>query len=84
MTAPNLAFWNPAKSDWEIENHGVPPDVEVEFDPAAVRAGHDPQLEKAVEIVMAELKKTPPPVHNRPAYPNYHKPPLTTTDGASR
>ncbi len=73
VTAPNLAFWNPAKTDWEIENHGVPPDVEVEFDPAAVRAGHDPQLEKAVEIVMADLKKNPPAEHKRPPYPNYHK-----------
>ena len=56
----------------------------MEFDPAAVRAGHDPQLEKAVEIVVAELKKSPPPVHKRPAYPNYHNPAVTTTDGGSR
>ena len=83
VTAPNLAFWNP-KGEWEVENHGVPPDIEVEYDPAAVRAGHDPQLEKAVEIVMAELKKNPPPVHKRPPYPNFHKPPVTTTDGGSR
>jgi tricorn protease len=79
VTAPNLAFWNPVKNDWEIENHGVPPDVEVELDPAAVRAGHDPQLEKAVEIVMAELQKHPLPEHKRPPYPNYH----TRTAGAS-
>jgi tricorn protease len=86
VTAPNLAFWNPLKNDWEIENHGVPPDVEVEFEPAAVRAGHDPQLEKAVEIVMAELKKHPPQEHKRPPFPNYHKAPATTvtTDGGSR
>jgi tricorn protease len=86
VTAPNLAFWNAVKNDWEIENHGVPPDVEVEFDPAAVRAGHDPQLEKAVEIVMAELKKHPLTEHKHPPYPNYHKPSTApaTTDGGSR
>jgi tricorn protease len=36
------------------ENHGVEPDIEVEFDPPSWRAGRDPQLEKAVEWVMKE------------------------------
>ena len=81
VTAPNLAFWNPFKNDWDIENHGVAPDIEVEQEPAAVRAGHDPQLEKAVEVAMAELQKHPLPVHKRPPFPNYHKSTATTTDG---
>ncbi len=81
VTAPNLAFWNPAKGDWEIENHGVAPDIEVEQDPAALRAGHDPQLEKAVEVVMAELKEHPYPEHKRPAYPNYHRSTVVTSTG---
>jgi C-terminal processing protease CtpA/Prc len=38
----------------------VPPDVEVEHDPYEVRLGRDPQLAKAVEFVMTELKKNPP------------------------
>jgi tricorn protease len=46
---------------YDVENHGVPPDIEVPLDPAAVRKGHDPQLEKAVEVVLEELKKSPPP-----------------------
>jgi tricorn protease len=70
---PNLAFYNP-NGTWDVENHGVPPDIEVEYDPKAVRAGHDPQLEKAVEVVMDLLKKNPPPpTPQHPAYPNYHK-----------
>ncbi len=72
VTAPNLAFYSPT-GEWDVENHGVPPDIEVEYDPAAVRAGHDPQLEKAVEVVLAELKKHPLPVYQRPRYPNYHR-----------
>jgi tricorn protease len=72
VTAPRLAFWNP-EGKWEVENHGVDADVEVEFDPQAWRQGHDPQLEKAVEIVMAELEKNPPPKYQKPEYPNYHK-----------
>jgi tricorn protease len=56
-----------------VENNGVKPDIELEFDPSAWRAGRDPQLEKAVEVLMAEIQKYPPPVHKRPPYPNYHR-----------
>jgi tricorn protease len=70
---PNLAFYNP-NGTWDVENHGVPPDVEVEYDPKAVRAGHDPQLEKAVEVVMQLLRKNPPPgPPHHPSFPDYHK-----------
>ncbi|HWQ56527.1 MAG TPA: PDZ domain-containing protein [Bryobacteraceae bacterium] len=72
VTAPNLAFWN-TKGEWDVENAGVTPDIEVEFDPAAWREGKDPQLEKAVEVVLAALEKNPLPVHKKPAFPNYHK-----------
>jgi tricorn protease len=76
VTAPSSAFWFPP-GKWEVENHGVPPDVEVELDPEALRAGHDLQLEKAVALVLEELKKNPPVKAKRPAYPNYHKAPST-------
>jgi len=70
---PDLAFYNP-DGTWDVENHGVPPDIDVEYDPKAVRAGHDPQLEKAVEVVMELLKKNPPPsAPHHPPFPNYHK-----------
>ena len=72
VTAPNLAFYSPT-GEWDVENHGVPPDLEVEYEPAAVRQGHDPQLEKAVEIALAQLKKNPLPHYKRPPYPNYHR-----------
>ena len=39
-----------------------------------MRKGRDPQLEKAVEVAMEELKKNPPPVMRRPAFPTYNKP----------
>jgi tricorn protease len=72
VTAPHFAFYSP-EGKWEIENHGVAPDIEVEMDPRAWRQGRDPQLEKAVEVVMEALKKNPPKQTRRPAYPNYHK-----------
>jgi tricorn protease len=72
VTAPDLAFFN-LDGEWEIENHGVAPDIEVEMEPEAWHAGRDPQLEKAVELVMADLDKNPRPQVRKPAYPNYHK-----------
>ncbi len=73
VTAPSSAVFNPMTGQWEVENIGVPPDIEVELDPELVRQGKDPQLEKAVEVVMAELPKNPLPKPKRPPYPNYHK-----------
>jgi len=72
VSAPSSAVWNP-NGTYDIENTGVPPDIEVELDPAEVLQGHDPQLEKAVEVVMAELEKNPAPRPRRPPYPNYHR-----------
>jgi tricorn protease len=51
----------------------VAPDVEVEITPKDWMSGRDPQLEKAVALVMDALKKNPLPVGKRPAFPNYHK-----------
>ncbi len=67
VTAPNLAFWD--EQGYSVENEGVPPDVEVEQDPRAVAAGHDPQLEKALELVLAELERNPPAQTPRPPFP---------------
>ena len=58
-----------AKTAGSVENEGVPPDIEVEQTPADVIAGQDPQLEKAIQVVMEELKKNPPAQPKRPAYP---------------
>ena len=71
VTAPRVAFYN-RKGEWDVENHGVAPDVEVELTPKDWMTGHDPQLEKAVALVMDSLKKNPLPVAKRPAFPNYH------------
>lgn len=67
ITAPNLAIWT--EDGWVVENVGVPPDVEVEQTPAEVIAGHDPQLEKAIEIALEQLEAHPPHQVHRPPYP---------------
>jgi tricorn protease len=67
VTAPNLAIWD--EDGWVVENVGVPPDIEVEQWPADVIAGRDPQLEKAIEVILDELKKNPPKKMKPPPYP---------------
>jgi tricorn protease len=72
VTAPRAALYG-LNGEWEVENHGVAPDYEVDLDPAAYRQGHDAQLDKAIEVVMQQLKEHPLPQFKRPAYPNYHE-----------
>jgi tricorn protease len=71
VTAPRIAIYG-LNGEWEVENVGIAPDIEVEHDPKLVRAGHDPQLEKAVEAVLNLLNQNPLPKHRKPVYPNYH------------
>lgn len=70
ITAPRWALYG-THGAWEVENHGIAPDVEVEQDPALTRQGKDPQLERAVSIALDELAKHPVKKLVRPPYPNY-------------
>jgi tricorn protease len=72
VNAPRYAIYG-LHGDWEVENHGIPPDVAVEDLPKVVAAGHDGQLETGVKMVLDELKANPIPEISLPPYPNYHK-----------
>ena len=72
VTAPRTALYG-LTGEFEVENKGVAPDVEVEELPKSAAGGRDPQLEKAVSMVMEELKKNPPKEFAVPKYPNYHQ-----------
>ena len=67
VTAPNLAIWT--EDGFIVENVGVPPDIEVEQLPADMIAGKDPQLEKAIEVVLQQLAENPPKDYKKPPYP---------------
>ena len=82
VTAPRFALFNPETGEFDVENKGVSPDIEVEDDPAAVRRGHDPQLEKAVAVALEALRLHPPPPIKRPKYPIYDWPAARSTAGA--
>ena len=71
VTAPRVAFRN-LNGELDVENKGVPPDVDVDLDPRMWRQGHDVQLEKAVEVTLAAAQKNPKRPANGP-FPNYQK-----------
>ena len=68
ITAPRGGFFN-LHGEWDVENEGVAPDVEVEQLPAEVIAGRDPQLEKAVAVALQLVEKHPVELKPQPADP---------------
>jgi tricorn protease len=68
---PNYGAFSP-EGKWVIEGTGVEPDIIVEDDPAAVLAGRDPQLDKAIEVLKAEIAKNPV---KKPQHPPFTKMP---------
>jgi tricorn protease len=75
VTSPSLGIYG-LDGHWEVENHGIPPSpgYEVEQDPKAMHEGHDPQLDKAIAVVMQMLKANPPKKYVRPPFHVYHHP----------
>jgi len=72
VTSPRAGIYG-LDGEWEVENRGIAPDIEVELDPALWRQGRDAQLEAALRVVMEELERNPPPTYRRPAYPDYQR-----------
>ncbi len=71
VMAPRVAIGG-LHGQWEVEGHGVAPDIQVEQDPKLIREGHDPQLEAAVRTAMDSLREHPIPHYTPPPYPDHH------------
>jgi len=56
----DFSFYN-TDGEWDVEGKGVSPDIEVDDRPDLVVAGHDPCLEKAIEVLLEELKASAQP-----------------------
>ncbi len=58
--------------NWAIEGHGVDPDIVIDNDPAKEYAGEDQQLNKAIEVILEQMKDYPelPAI---PAFPDKTK-----------
>jgi tricorn protease len=72
VMAPRIAIGG-LSGHWEVEGHGIPPDIEVWQDPQLMRQGHDPQLEAAVKTAMEMMRKNPPPHFTPPPFPEHHE-----------
>jgi len=55
--------------DWIIEGRGVEPDIYVDNDPAKEYAGIDQQLNKAIGVILEELKTKEKEIPPLPPYP---------------
>lgn len=69
LSKPEFSRYDLAGKEWIMENVGVSPDIVVDNDPAKEFAGDDQQLNKAIEVLLAELKKNPPKEVTPPPYP---------------
>ena len=69
LNKPEFSRYDLDGKQWIIEGVGVEPDIYVDNDPAQEYAGIDQQLDKAIEVILEELRtkeKTIPPL---PDYP---------------
>jgi tricorn protease len=58
-TQPEYSFWF-KDVGWGVENYGTDPDIEVDIKPQDYAAGRDTQLERAIRLILRQLKETPP------------------------
>jgi len=65
ITRPEFSLYG-LDSKWLIENRGVEPDVVVDNPPDLVLKGQDPQLEKAIDMLMQQIKANPKKLPARP------------------
>jgi len=69
VTVPTFAFYE-LDGTWGVEGHGVDPDHVVPDDPALWQNGRDPQLDKAIELMLDAIQRSPYIQPTRPSYPN--------------
>jgi tricorn protease len=69
LSKPEFARYALDGRSWVIEGHGVDPDIVVDNDPAKEFAGEDQQLNKAIEVILEELKTKEKSLPKVPPYP---------------
>jgi tricorn protease len=69
LNKPEFAPYSPEGKGWIIEGVGVEPDIVVDNDPAREYAGVDDQLNKAIEVILEDLKTKGREIPPIPPYP---------------
>lgn len=73
LNKPEFSRYDIEGKEWIMEGHGVDPDIVVANDPAKEFAGDDQQLDKAIQVVLDELKANPVRLAPHPPFPDKHK-----------
>ncbi len=60
VRVPGSTYYDPKTGQWIVENHGVDPDILIDNDPIKEQAGIDEQLDKAIEVILEQLKDRKP------------------------
>ena len=69
ISVPRFGIYDQT-GEWIIEGIGIYPDIEVMDRPEELAKGNDPSIEKAVEVLLEELKANPRPQVTVPAPPD--------------
>ncbi|HEY7427819.1 MAG TPA: PDZ domain-containing protein, partial [Gemmataceae bacterium] len=69
LNRPEFSRYDVDGKTWVIEGVGVPPDIEVDNDPAREHAGIDDQLDRAIKEILTELKTREKDLPPPPPYP---------------
>lgn len=72
IAVPTFGFID-KEGNWAVEGVGVYPDIEIIDLPELVAQGKDPCIEKAVEVLLEELKNNPPKKITKPEDPDRSK-----------
>lgn len=73
LNRPEFSRYDIEGKEWILEGYGVDPDIIVDNDPAKEFAGEDEQLNKAIEVVLEEMKTKPTKLPPPPPYPKKDK-----------
>lgn len=57
-TQPEFSFWF-QDVGWGVENYGTDPDIDIDIAPHDYARNFDPQMEKALEVILKQLEENP-------------------------
>ena len=73
LNRPEFSRYDIEGKEWIMEGVGVEPDIAVDNDPAKEFAGEDEQLDRAIKVILEQMKTKPGKLAPPPPYPDKHK-----------
>jgi tricorn protease len=73
LNKPEFSRYDIEGREWIMEGVGVEPDIVVDNDPAKEFAGVDEQLDRAIKVILEQMKTKPGKLAPPPPFPDKHK-----------